>query len=183
MKIAAVADTHVPTALSSLPRDLLTRLRGVHHILHAGDLITLRVLEQLTAIAPTTAVAGNMDPPEVRAVLPERNLIRLGERTIGLHHGHQQHALQNHYIAQGYASPEFALFYETMAAQLPGAELIVFGHFHTPVITKWQGILFINPGSVAPPHAWPTFAEIEIGATIQARIVGLGLQSQDTGPR
>jgi putative phosphoesterase len=173
MKIAAIADTHVPTSRADLPDELLTRLHNVDRILHAGDLVTLRVLERLSAIAPTDAVAGNMDPPEVRAALPLRRLIRLAGRTIGLHHGHQRHTLQSRYIAHDYHSPAFELFYEAMTSQLPGAELIVFGHFHSPVVVEWRGVLFVNPGSIAPPHAWPTYAEIEIDRTIEARIVGL----------
>jgi predicted phosphodiesterase len=57
-----------------------------------------------------------------------------------------------------------------MATQLPDAEVIVFGHFHVPMVREWHGILFVNPGSVAPPHARPTFAVLEIGERLIARV-------------
>ena len=44
--------------------------KTVSHILHAGDIGDLRVLQQLERIAPVTAVSGNVDegnvPPGVR---------------------------------------------------------------------------------------------------------------------
>jgi len=92
---------------------------------------------------------------------------------VGLKHGHQRHALQNRYIGLSYEAPEMELFYQAMATQLPNAEIIVFGHFHAPVIRHWNDRLFINPGAVAPPHSRPTFALLDIGATIDAQIVEL----------
>jgi len=171
MRIGLVSDTHVPQALPDLPRTLLDRLEGVDRILHAGDLVSPSVVEKLETIAPTTAVAGNMDPPEVRASLSDREILPIAGRAIGLAHGHQRHALQDHYIGLGYDAPEFELFYRTMTAQLPGAEIIVFGHFHKPLVKRWRGILFVNPGAVAPPHRRPTCAILELGKDIDVRLV------------
>jgi putative phosphoesterase len=171
MRIALVADTHVPHALPNLPRTFLDRLKGVDRILHAGDLVSYSVVEALEAIAPTTAVIGNMDPPEVRARLRDRVVLDLAGQTIGLTHGHQRRALQDRYIGFGYDAPEFELFYQAMAAQLPDAGIVVFGHFHEPVVKSWNGILFVNPGAVGPPHRRPTYAVLELGANVDVRIV------------
>ncbi len=173
MKIGLVADTHVPTSIPRLPETLLARLEGVDAILHAGDLVRQAVLETLREIAPTTAVAGNMDPPEVARRLPDRVTLDLTGRSIGLKHGHQPHALQDRYIGLGYDAPEMELFYRAMAKQLPDAEVIVFGHFHAPVVTRWNDRLFVNPGAVAPTHGRSTFALLELGTGIEARIVEL----------
>jgi putative phosphoesterase len=173
MRIALVADTHVPHALSGLSPEFLDRLRGVDRILHAGDLVSYSVVETLEAIAPTTAVVGNMDPPEVRARLRKREVLTLAGRKVGLAHGHQRHALQDRYIGSGYDAPEFEIFYQAMAAQLPGAEIIVFGHFHEPVVKNWNGILFLSPGAVGRPHRRATYAVLELGADVAVRIVGL----------
>ena len=175
MKIALVSDTHIPTSLARLPEQLLDRLdlESVDTILHAGDIVRLDVLDALERIAPTTAVAGNMDPPEVATVLPDRAILRLGGRTIGMKHGHQRHALQDRYIGLGYDAPEMELFYQAMATQLPDAEIIVFGHFHAPVVKRWNDRLFVNPGSVAPTHGHSTFALLDLGAEVDARIVEL----------
>jgi len=170
VKIAVLSDTHIPSALPALPEELLAQLRGVDHILHAGDITTSGVLDELDAIAPTTAVLGNVDPPIMSRELKEREILHLAGRTLGLAHGHQRHALQDQYIACDYDDAAFDLFYQAMVAQLPGAEIILFGHFHKPVIKQWHDVLFVNPGSIAPPHERPTFAMLELGAEVAASI-------------
>ena len=179
MKIALVADTHVPASLPRLPDRLLERLAGVDAILHAGDLVTLEVLEVLRAIAPTTAVSGNMDPPEVTRRLNAQETLKLGGRTIGLKHGHQPKRLQSRYIGLSYDAPEFDLFYQAMATQLPDAEIIVFGHFHAPLIKKWNDRLFINPGAVAPTHGRSSFAVLELGENVVPRIIEIDEPARD----
>jgi len=175
MKIALISDTHIPASLSRLPEALLSQIAGVDAILHAGDIVSSAVLETLNEIAPTTAVAGNMDPPEVAGVLSDRELIQLEGRTIGLKHGHQPHGLQSHYIERPYDAPEMELFFQLMSTQLPDAEIIVFGHFHRPVITYWKDILFINPGAVSPVHGECSFAMLELGEAVNARIINIRL--------
>ncbi len=173
MKIALVSDTHIPASLDRLPSELLTQLEAVDAILHAGDLVSLDLIETLREIAPTIAVAGNMDPPEVTAVVPDRAFVRFAGRTIGVKHGHQRHALQDRYIGLGYDTPEMDLFYQAMAEQLPDAEIIVFGHFHEPLVKQWRDRLFVNPGSVLRTQGRSTFAFLELGSKVEVRIVEL----------
>ncbi len=171
LRVGLLADTHVPLSLPHLPASVRAALGGVDHLVHAGDLVALDVLDDLNAIAPTTAVVGNCDPPEVAGRLPVRTTFALAGQRIGVAHGHQRPTLQNQYVTRGYDAPEFDLFYQAMATQLPECNVIVFGHFHAPVVKRWNGILFVNPGSVAPPHMRPTCAVLELGATAAARIV------------
>ncbi len=173
MRIALVSDTRIPTLLARLPEELLRELRAVDAILHAGDIVARSVLDELEALAPTTAVQGNMDPPELKHILPDRAIVHWEGRTIGLKHGHQPHGVQSHYIDRSYDSTEMTVFFQLMAAQLPGAEIIVFGHFHRAVISHWHGILFINPGAVAASHGRSSFAILELGEIVTARIVEL----------
>ncbi len=173
MRIALISDTHIPASLERLPGELLHQIADVDAILHAGDIASNDVLKTLAAIAPTTAVAGNMDPPEVAGVLSDRELVRLDGRTIGLKHGHQPNTLQSHYIARSYDSLEMEVFFQLMASQLPKAEIIVFGHFHRAVITYWKEILFINPGAVASLNGKSSFAMLELGDTIDVQILSL----------
>ena len=173
MKIALVSDTHVPASLPRLPDRLLEKLAGVDAILHAGDLVTLEVLEVLNTIAPTTAVSGNMDPPEVTRRLNAQEILKLGGRTIGLKHGHQRQQLQSRYIGLSYDASEFDLFYQVMATQLPDAEIIVFGHFHAPVVKEWNDRLFINPGAVAPSHGRSSFAILELDEKAEVHFIPL----------
>jgi putative phosphoesterase len=60
--------------------------RGADRILHAGDINSRRVLDQLAEIAPVDAVAGNADL--FRHGLPLTSLIEVEGRRIGLVHGH-----------------------------------------------------------------------------------------------
>ena len=173
MKIGLVSDTHVPTSLARLPEELLARLEDVDAILHAGDLVSQDVIERLRRIAPTAAVAGNMDPPKLSCGLPDRVTLDFAGRSVGLKHGHQRHALQDRYIGLGYDAPQMNLFYQAMATQLPNAEVIVFGHFHAPLVKRWNGRLFVNPGAIVPTQGRSTFAFLEIGVDVEARIVEL----------
>ncbi len=177
MRIALIADTHVPTQLAQLPGSLLDRLTGVDAILHAGVIVTQAVLDELSAIAPTTAVPGNMDPPELSSRLNPHEMLSLEGWTIGLHHGHQPHEIQSQYITASYDAPEMNVFFQRMHAQLPGAQIIVFGHFHRPLIRWRHGILFINLGSVVPTHGVSSFADLELNDTADARILALDLRS------
>ena len=175
MKIALVSDTHIPTSLAKLPDELLRQIEGVDAILHAGDIVSASVLKMLRSIAPTTAVAGNSDPPDVASTLADREIIQLEGRTIGLKHGHQPHGVQSHYIGQPYDAPEMEVFFQLMSAQLPEAEIIVFGHFHRPVIRQWRDILFINPGAVASPRGEQSFAMLDLSDTVTAQILPLAM--------
>ena len=65
MKVGVLSDTHVPTIVSALPPAIYDIFQGVDLILHAGDIVELSVLDDLRAIAPVEAVAGNVDSAEV----------------------------------------------------------------------------------------------------------------------
>jgi putative phosphoesterase len=165
VKIGLVSDTHVPTSIQALPREVLDGLQGVDLILHAGDLVSLLVLEPLKAIAETVAVRGNMDMPEVRFELPETRLLTLDGRKIGLIHGHQQRPLLGAYprSASGYDSTAMDRVYDYFVGEFPRADVVVFGHFHLPVIKTWKGCLLVNPGVVAANPGRRTFAIMTLG--------------------
>ena len=79
MKIAVLSDTHV-TSLDDMPRKIIDYLSTVDLIVHAGDFITLNVLEGLNKLGKVTAVHGNMDSNELRNSLPEKEIIELGSK-------------------------------------------------------------------------------------------------------
>jgi hypothetical protein len=86
--VIAVSDTHLPRFGRVLPEPLAAALRGADRILHAGDITESFVLDLLEDEAPTDAVAGNNDPPELRARLGEAKVVEIGGLRIGLTHGH-----------------------------------------------------------------------------------------------
>lgn len=131
-EIGVVSDTHLPRFGRGLPEELLRGLQGVDLILHAGDLVTLAVLEPLRKIAPVVAVHGNMDGDEVRQALPARRIVVAGGCRIGLVHGDS---------GRGRTTPERAL------NSFTGVDAVVFGHSHAPLCEEHDGVLLFNPGS------------------------------------
>lgn len=73
MKIGVLADTHIPKKAKELPEIIIEAFRDADHIIHAGDILNLNVIGQLEQLAPVTAAAGNIDPPELRELLGEKN--------------------------------------------------------------------------------------------------------------
>lgn len=132
MKIGVVSDTHIPERASSLPPKLLEAFQGVDLIVHVGDLTSLDVIEELKKIAPVKAVYGNMDPQEVRDVIPKKVILSVGKFKIGLFHG------------KGTPGRITASAKEAFEEKV---DVVIFGHSHSPVSEMHDGILFFNPGS------------------------------------
>ena len=61
MLIGLISDTHIPDRAKVLPQKVIEAFNDVELILHAGDLTSPRVIEELEDIAPVMAVQGNMD--------------------------------------------------------------------------------------------------------------------------
>ena len=87
MNIVCISDTHIERGNKGLPAPLLEALSGADLILHAGDITSMDVIDELKAYAPVEAVAGNMDGWEVSKNLPEKKIIQAGKFKIGLIHG------------------------------------------------------------------------------------------------
>jgi putative phosphoesterase len=172
VKVALVSDTHVPDQICQLPSRLIERLHGVDLILHAGDLVCLDVLESLQRIAKTIAVHGNMDNPDILRRLPRKRLLTLAGRSVGLIHGDRAPAIERQYLKPGYDYDASSMdgFYEYLLGELPGAEIVVFGHFHVPVVKYRDGRLLVNPGPVAPNRGHSSLAVLKLnggGAKVQ----------------
>jgi uncharacterized protein len=131
VRVAIISDTHIPKAALELPKQLLEALPGFDLILHAGDLVRMAVLDELRALAPVTAVSGNMDPPEISGVLPEKTVVEVGGKTIGLIHGW---------------GPPMGIERRVLS-RFSGVDAVVFGHTHKPMVEWRKGVLLLNPGT------------------------------------
>lgn len=131
-RIGVLSDTHVPTRARALPPVLFEAFANVTMILHAGDLTTRRVLEELEALAPVYAVHGNVDPPEVARSLPRRRIVEVEGVRIGLIHGD---------------GPDRAKTPERALKAFTDVDCVVFGHTHSPLCERRGGVLLFNPGS------------------------------------
>jgi putative phosphoesterase len=123
-RVGLISDTH-----GLMRPEALAALAGVTHIVHAGDIGSARILEQLGEIAPVTAVRGNNDRDAWAKNIPESEVLQIA--------GHSLYIL--HDLKELDLDPATA-----------GFAAVIAGHSHKPVVTRKDGVLFVNPGSAGP---------------------------------
>ena len=163
MMIGVVSDTHIPDRADRIPEKILDDFKNVNLILHAGDLVELGVLETLRKICPNVkAVQGNMDPPSVRKILPEKEVVEINGKRIGLIHGS--------------GHPNKLIDFTGEVFKNEKVDVIVFGHSHTPINERRAGVLYFNPGSptdkIFSPYNSYGILEI-IDSKIEGKIIRL----------
>jgi len=121
----------MPRGARRLPEDCRRILGESSLIVHAGDFTAVQVLDDLVAIAPVTAVHGNMDDAALRERLPARAVVEGEGRRIGVVHD---------------AGPTTGR-HERLAGWFPDCDLIVYGHSHLPEVARHGGTWIVNPGS------------------------------------
>jgi hypothetical protein len=147
--IGVISDTH-----GLLRPEALDALRGASHILHAGDVGDIAILEALGQIAPVTAIRGNIDTDGPTAELPATEAIELEGKLIYMLHS----------LAALDLKPEAA-----------GIAVVISGHSHKPAIETRKGVLYLNPGSAGPRRfQLPiSVAHLHLDATPRAEIIRL----------
>jgi putative phosphoesterase len=148
VRVGLVSDTHWPRFGRALPAPLLAGLRDaeVALILHTGDFTEPGVLDQLTAIAPVEAVAGNNDGPELHARFGRRRVVTIAGVRIGMAHGDWPAGR--------------ARTVDKAAALFEGEDVavVVYGHSHTPAIERRGERWLVNPGSPTDKRREPRFS-------------------------
>jgi putative phosphoesterase len=160
MRVAVLSDTHAPRFWKRCPPAVAAHLDGADAILHAGDVCTANVLDELAQWAPVHAVLGNNDgddvaawgaPLELRIQLDGLPVAMIHDSGPARHRGPRLHRL------------------------FPDARLVVFGHSHIPWDETYSGQRAFNPGSPTDKRRQPrgTIGElvIEDGALRSARII------------
>ena len=150
-RVVLIGDTHLPRFGRVLPPALEAELRLADRILHAGDLTAPFVLDLLEGFAPTDAVAGNNDPPELHERLGAKRVVEVGEVRIGLTHGH---------LGPGRTTPERAR--RAFGDADPPVHAIAFGHSHQPMIERRDGVWLLNPGSPTDRRREPAFSFLRL---------------------
>jgi Calcineurin-like phosphoesterase superfamily domain len=90
MKIGVLADTHIPDLRRSLPSRVMEIFSTVEIVLHAGDITSLQVLQQLQeSVSLTFAVYGEDDSLEVKQYLRDSQVLEFGGLRVGLIHGNR----------------------------------------------------------------------------------------------
>ena len=157
MVLGVLSDTHLYR--QEVPLRVLRALEGVDLLVHAGDIVEMAVLEELESLAPTTAVAGNMDHGDVRDALPEKRVIEVEGYRLGLIHG--SGAPQN--------------ITSRLRGEFDEVDAIIFGHTHQVCNREEDGMLFFNPGSPTDKMFAPfrSVGIIELGEEVKGKIIML----------
>lgn len=119
--LGVVSDTH-----GIIRQEVLTALKGVQRIIHAGDIGSMDVLDALRSVAPVAAVRGNMDRAPLSSRLPWTDVVEAGGSIIYVLHD---------------------LFQLDLDPRDAGFSAVVSGHTHRGAIERKDGVLYVNPGS------------------------------------
>ena len=123
-RIGLISDTH-----GLLRPEAVVRLQDVDIILHAGDIGSDNILDDLKSIAPVTAVRGNIDVKGAAAALPEIESFQIAGQSV-----YMLHNLNDLKIDPA----------------ATGVNLVISGHSHQPELSRKDGVMYINPGSIGP---------------------------------
>ena len=153
-KIGVISDTHSAGSGRDLPVKILEALKGVDMILHCGDLECLGVLDYLEEVAPLLAVRGYEDPVEEgeRLALTTR-VVKVEGVSIGMIHDIQWPGPKIPTSPDGadLILPE-ANGREIMARKFKEpVDIVLYGDTHEEIVTYWDGIMIMNPGSPTYP--------------------------------
>ena len=166
MRLGLLSDTHVPEAPQLWP-EIFHAFRDVDLILHAGDIVMAKVLDELEQVAPVLAAQGNHDPhlgddPRVQPL----HVLELEGHTLALVHCFEP-------LTAGMAT--LSRFF--LGGLRP--DVVVYGDSHMDRIDVLEGTLCINPGSpTLPRNQSPRlghvgFLTLERGRPPRAEIVHL----------
>lgn len=131
-RVVVLADTHVGgPGNRRLPDAAYHHLDGADLVLHAGDVTSPALLDELGGFAPVHAVLGNNDH-ELVGTLPERTTLDVDGLAVAMVHD------------SGARTGRAA----RLARWFPGADLVIFGHSHEPCDEVGvDGQRLLNPGS------------------------------------
>lgn len=132
-RILVISDTH--GRFRYLDR-LREEIGPVDSIIHLGDIARDEIYIQALFGCPVDMVLGNND---YYSDLPAEYITQVGKHKVLLTHGHA-----------------YSVYYGTdrliRRAREAGADTVMFGHTHSPMIDAKEGITVINPGSISQPR-------------------------------
>jgi putative phosphoesterase len=149
MRLVVFGDTHVPSRATAIPDWVVDAVRDADHVVHTGDFDSASTYETVRDLAPdATAVAGNMDPPELD--LPEvASFEREGVQFVVTHGTGPVDSYRERVLDVG---------------REHDADVVVAGHTHEVVDDAVDGVRFLNPGSAtgAAPATRTTYFEVDV---------------------
>ncbi len=154
MRLLLISDTHLPHRGRDLPAPVWAAVEAADAVIHAGDWVSVDLLEALEARANRLIGCwGNNDGTALRDRLPERADVTLAGVRFTVTH------------ETGAAAGREA----RMAKAYPDTDVLVFGHSHIPWNTSApNGLRLLNPGSPTDrrrqPHCTFMTADVAGGA-------------------
>jgi uncharacterized protein len=124
IRIGIISDTH-----GLLRPEIYTLFKGVHYIIHAGDIGNDAIIHDLEQIAPVCSVLGNTDSAFKFPDLSSTAYFETQNSSLIVLHD------RNH------------LDIDPLTAGFNG---VIYGHTHIPRVENKNGVVYINPGSAGP---------------------------------
>lgn len=154
--IGVLSDTHLYQVSKGLEQIYEVYLSDVDIILHVGDVVSAQVIEFLSQ-KPFYGVCGNMDPVEVKNILPHKQVLEVEGFQIGMIHG--------------WGSSEG--LEERVLGEFNNVDAIVYGHSHRAMNQHRHGVLLFNPGTATGysskgPHS---IGILEVDKKITGKII------------
>jgi putative phosphoesterase len=125
-QIGILSDTH-----GYWQPEIVQLFAGVEMILHAGDIGSATIIENLEKIAPVTAVRGNSDFYPLSVQYPFQEIVAVGNFEIFMTHQFNEYKASD----------------RQRILALGSIRLIVCGHTHTYSLHQMGTISILNPGS------------------------------------
>jgi putative phosphoesterase len=161
-RILVVSDTHIPDFAKTIPEALVPALKQADLILHAGDVTSVAVLDQLAGYVTVRAVIGNGDPVDQMVgwgATPTLELTIEGVQIAMIHDSGPREGRERR-----------------MRRRFPDARVVVFGHSHIPWNADVDGQLLFNPGSPTWKRRQPapTYGLLDVsGGHVRAEVISL----------
>jgi putative phosphoesterase len=148
MRIGLISDTHIPDIEVKIPIEIMHSFRGVDLILHAGDVYSPSVLDDLECIAPVLVARGDDDDGEIRidSRVKEKHILEIEGQTILLTH-ERPFALRFPDMPLSLRFPPLQNKNGDEPKKEEPPDIYIFGHEHQTVIEQVENTLYVNPGS------------------------------------
>lgn len=153
MRVLIVSDTH---RRNNNYLKALERVKPVDMVVHCGDAEGSEYLICEAAGCPVEIVIGNND---FFSELPREREFQIGGYKVWLTHGH------NYYVSMGNETIK-------REAAARGADIVMYGHTHKPVVDAEDEVIAVNPGSLTYPRQEgrrPSYIVMEIDKDGQAK--------------
>lgn len=141
--VLVLGDLHIPHRMDSLPeqfKDLLVPGK-MQHVLCTGNLCSKTMEDYLRTLANSVhIVRGDLDTASGLSELPETKVVKIGQFSIGLCHGHQ---------VVPWGDPESLA---NLQRQLD-VDILITGHTHKNEVYEYEKNYIVNPGSVTGAYS------------------------------